>query len=315
MPMSWQAFFQSGEGRILVLLFFMSVIVFYLFVKVVSSIFRPTSRNLSDSKILGGLSVLMVAIIADNAWIYFLSFFIAGLLIASERFMLLLAAVFNSDRTNVHKIPSYWQEEEKSYDEQELVETIENSVQEGVDSSEETSQEVTDVDAQNAREAEEAKKERLKQYVQKISDIESRALRVLKKRADYKYQLKSSVAVKVDDLTVKYDAIYVEADTNRIVGAFEVKYFPAMKNMNVKAYLGNRAKRYLSTEYKVGFIFVFNSYDYDELNQILKSVEEFEKINPESFVAIYQSEDQSLTPLYETSLKKAFPVGLEAWGF
>lgn len=308
MSMNWSEFLQYGEGRILVIIFFMAVITLSLLIGVVASVFSK-GRRFSDSKVLGGLSVLLVAIIADNAWIYFLALFIAGLLIASERFMLLLAAVFNSDRTNVHKIPSYWQEE-KSYSEQELVETIEESSGER-EIAKDTPDNPEGKDDTSSKDAAEDKRERFKAYIQKISDIESMALSKLRDRTNYKYQLKESVAVKLNDVTIKYDAIFVEPETNTIKGAFEVKYFASMKGANIKAYLGNRARKFLSSEYKVGFIIVFNGYDHGELNQILDTVRAFEDSASNAFVAIYQNEGKKLTPLYEASIKREFPTNIE----
>lgn len=309
--MDWNAILLSGDGRILVILFFMAVISTSIFLKVLAMLFRPSKYNSSDNKILGGLAVLIVAIIAHNGWIYFLSFFIAGLLIASERFMLLLAAVFNSDRTNVHKIPSYWHEDQKLYDEQDLVDTFEESAEENITIEPSRDKKQSKDKDVKPQETKEEKKERFKKYVEKISDIEARVLRILKARSDFRFLVKNNVTVKVGEKTVQYDAIYVEQETNRIQGAFEIKYFPIMRAMNVKAYLGNRAKKYIADEFKVGFIIVFNTYDHDELDKILETVEEFENTHQNAFVTIYQNEPQSLTTLYETSLKRAFPTAIE----
>jgi len=72
---------------------------------------RP--RDISEirkepTKIIGGLGVLLVALIANDPWVYAVSLFIGGLLIASERFMVSLAAIFNSDRKTVAEIPRLW---------------------------------------------------------------------------------------------------------------------------------------------------------------------------------------------------------------
>ena len=59
-------------------------------------IFKNEIDNRGFQKIIGGLSVFVIAIIASNVLVYIISLFIGGLIIASEDFMKFLTAVIKS---------------------------------------------------------------------------------------------------------------------------------------------------------------------------------------------------------------------------
>lgn len=57
------------------------------------------SKNLQ--KVIGGLSIFVLAIIANNGWVYSLSVFVGGLIIASEDFMKFFAAIMRTSGDKV----------------------------------------------------------------------------------------------------------------------------------------------------------------------------------------------------------------------
>ncbi len=72
---------------------FLSIILFS-FLKLFC---RGDNTERAFQKIVGGLSVFIVAIIAQDGWVFIFSLFIGGLIIASEDFMKALAAIMKSD--------------------------------------------------------------------------------------------------------------------------------------------------------------------------------------------------------------------------
>ena len=78
------------------LLVVMVSLISFLFIKDGSN----KSKNLQ--KIIGGLSVFIIAIISQNGWVFSLSVFVGGLIIASEDFMKFFAAIM---KTSGDKVP------------------------------------------------------------------------------------------------------------------------------------------------------------------------------------------------------------------
>lgn len=74
------------------ILFFLTILSFS-FLKL---LFFSDDEVRTFQKILGGLAVFVVALVANNAFVYIASVFIGGLIIASENFLLLLAAILRS---------------------------------------------------------------------------------------------------------------------------------------------------------------------------------------------------------------------------
>lgn len=65
-------------------------------------LFVKDNDEKSMQKVIGGISVFVVAIISQNEWVFSLSLFIGGLIIASEKFMRALAAIM---RASGDKLP------------------------------------------------------------------------------------------------------------------------------------------------------------------------------------------------------------------
>jgi len=75
------------------IIYFFSFIIFLSFIKLLR---KGDDQNRTLQKIIGGLGVFIVAFIANEFYVYLLSIFIGGLIIASEDFMKFLAAVLRT---------------------------------------------------------------------------------------------------------------------------------------------------------------------------------------------------------------------------
>jgi len=80
---------------------FLAIILLYV---VLYNLSFKTINNEGAFKIVGGLSVFIVAILSQNGWVFFASLFIGGLIIASEEFMKSLAAILKSDSKNMPEV-------------------------------------------------------------------------------------------------------------------------------------------------------------------------------------------------------------------
>ena len=78
------------ENAKVISIYFFEILTFFCILKVVFS----TEANRFLKKLIGGIIVFIVAIIANNAWVYFMSLFIGGLIIASEDFLKFIFAVW-----------------------------------------------------------------------------------------------------------------------------------------------------------------------------------------------------------------------------
>lgn len=67
-------------------------------------LFWGDNKERSFQKIIGGLAVFIVAFSADNPYVFSLSLFIGGLIIASEKFMKALAAIMKADSKDIKDI-------------------------------------------------------------------------------------------------------------------------------------------------------------------------------------------------------------------
>lgn len=109
----------------LTVIYLFALLVFGAFVKL---LIWGDSKDKALQKIVGGLSAFLVAIIANDGWVFSISLFIGGLIIASEDFMKFLAAVL---RSTGDKIPETLKELKA---ERATLEEIEEKTQEEIKS-------------------------------------------------------------------------------------------------------------------------------------------------------------------------------------
>ena len=95
----------SDEGVRAITIIVFLIIIFIAFLGLIAA--RNKNDEISLQKIIGGLGVFIVAIISQHTYVYILSLFIGGLIIASEKFMMVLAAIMKSDPKDVASIVQY----------------------------------------------------------------------------------------------------------------------------------------------------------------------------------------------------------------
>lgn len=94
------------------------IFIFIILISFACLVFCKSGKNKEDryEKIIGGLSVFLVALIANITWLYVISFFIGGLIIASENFMMFLAAIIKTDSKNIPKTVAAFAKKAKEYE-------------------------------------------------------------------------------------------------------------------------------------------------------------------------------------------------------
>jgi hypothetical protein len=88
----------NASSFVVFILLFLVVLIFLRFI--LFSKLPPSSTTL---KLLGGLTVFIVALLSENDLVIFASLFIGGLIIASEEFMQNLAIIFRSNSADIGK--------------------------------------------------------------------------------------------------------------------------------------------------------------------------------------------------------------------
>lgn len=73
------------------------VFLFLLVISLISFIFGKKNKN-EFVKFIGGFTVVILAIVSQNPWVYSIAVVVSGLIIASERFMSLLVALLKGDK-------------------------------------------------------------------------------------------------------------------------------------------------------------------------------------------------------------------------
>lgn len=94
-------FLLSTEGIKITSIYFFQIIILLAFFKIL--FFRCDDKK-DLKKIVGGLTVFVIAIIANSTCVYILSLFIGGLIIASEEFLKFIFAVWKGNPDKIDKI-------------------------------------------------------------------------------------------------------------------------------------------------------------------------------------------------------------------
>jgi hypothetical protein len=234
-------------------------------------------------RLIGGAIVFLIAIVASNPWIYFVSFLIGGLLIASEQFMILLAGVLSSDRKNVFKIIKYVSEMTKAEVDQkvesEAIQIIEAEKEsEAIEKKEEgASSDGRDVSTEPAKDTKGLKGaieesglvDQIVDAKKNIQNFERLILKRVQDNVTWTYKVKQNV--RIADSTGRayvHDAIVIDSD-NKLFASAEIKLLGAMKLAMVKKIIDySNPDNQPSNVHKV-YIFGFKEYDFDQTNRLL----------------------------------------------
>lgn len=156
----------------------------------------------SLQKIIGGLAVFVIAIISKNGWVFSVSLFIGGLIIASEEFMQKLAIILRSNSEDIGqnlKTEPASQVEIEEKQEEESAESIK---------------------------CENGEIDRRKQFIEdknKIKIAEHKVLEFLSK--DYGIYFKSGVKIETEHGSLIADGIIYDSPANKTISRIvEIKY-------------------------------------------------------------------------------------------
>ena len=250
-------------------------------------IFFGDERNDVYKKILGGFSVFLIALIANNDWIYLISLFIGGLLIASEKFLFFLASVFRAEGTQIADIVSDYvrpltQTEIKAKQGEEVARPLASS---------QSKSQRTPTSSLTLR-------ERAKKMRNRIAITEREVLAKIDNSMPLSsnFLLREYVAINDNGTDKRFDAAVLSRDTQQILFAFEIRLLNRMRAANVTRFFANLAPHYLSANFQVHFILVFTNLDQDEWPALKAAREEF-IASHNAGVSFYRLKDGQLEEL------------------
>ena len=261
----------------------------------------PTPEN-ELAKIIGGLSLLCVAIIASNPWMYALAFFISGLLIASERFMVVLAAILNSDRKNVHKIPPFFNLGATEIEEKHT-EEAEESLTSQAEEAQPTS---TGMESLPEEKDPESARKRLDEKLDQIKRTEKHLLNNFERNLAHtfaidKVVLRRYVRIKTDLGTIAYDALLTEPLTHKILLGVEIMHLNSMRLSQSKKAIEQAIRKY-KAEFPLLISVIFTDYDPSVAAQLVKFKNLIKKNSPDIGIIIYQMADGKVTTITDEDL-------------
>lgn len=192
--------------------------IFLLIVLLIAIKFLLIKNEINDKgvqKIIGGLSVFLVAIISNNAWVFTISLFIGGLIIASEEFMHKLAIIFRSRsediKQNLNYTPATKKELNKNREEESTIELIKK--------------ETIEIDNKLKKQIEELNKELSKAQSKQITYARESEVRVIEHlRGVYGDSLRVGLKINsnVSNSSFIFDA-YLLKNANALEAIIEIK--------------------------------------------------------------------------------------------
>ncbi|MBL8160000.1 hypothetical protein JNJ66_06095 [Candidatus Saccharibacteria bacterium] len=277
-------------------------------------------------KISGGTMILMVAVVANHESVYLTGLFIGGLLIASENFMLFLAAVLNSNHEGVSKIAYNWrkmsQDNVRARQELEAERAAGDEDKDDQDSDDDASDggggddngQLTDENADSGKRDTPAQSTPRTVTPKSIDEVEKLVLVELHRQIDPQSQfIEQHVQVENRNGPVQYDAVIIENETNKIILAVEVKFQTVINPSRVERTLELIAQKYLTPDYPILIVFVFSRYAHSEARQLLDIKEKFNQQYPSSGVSFYTLDKGHLKSINKTDMKRLLPSTLYGW--
>ena len=210
---------------------FGNVVIFVFLILIFVSFYQYSKKDNKNEhliKIIGGFAVFIVAIIAHNVWVYGLSLFIGGLIIASEDFMKFLIAV---TRTSGNRVADTLKVLMQPANQKEIDTKIEEEIESNVKNEQEISNEIIS-SSRNIR------LEEAKQVENKLQDIFKKA---------YGNFYKSYVNLTTSKGRLIADGVTYD-NFNKIKEIFEFKYIGIGGAKNFR----NTAKKFLERIENIG---------------------------------------------------------------
>jgi hypothetical protein len=284
---------QQSGGFIVTILLCVLILLSFIKLMFVGTLYKNVNVNIFKLaqqdlvRLIGACIVFLIAIIASNPWIYFVSFFIGGLLVASERFMILLAGVLSSDRKNVYKIIEHANELSRD----EVAERVEIEARELVQS--EIDRDEKDTELNKSEESNDGIEDEVSTLDKPVPIIRSNNIKetdVKLDKARSSVQLfEQAVYKKIEDIfflstqVIKqnvrligkngaarvYD-VAVLSEENLLYATAEMKYIGRMSLGQVKRIMDKAEVESPANDVKKIYIFGFNNYDYNVTNELLE---------------------------------------------
>ncbi len=180
-------------------------------------------------KVVGGFSVFIIAILANYWVVYLLSIFVGGLIIASEQFMMFIAAILKSDGTKIPEtvkafsVQSATKEEMEKKVKKEVSELEDPLVSDG-------SREATIFDTNEPR-YKLGSSEKMNERTKKIREVTEKVHSLLANKYGSTYR--KNVKVKYGDKSAILDAI-IQTRKGKVQKVVEIKLVTAKSFSNLK---------------------------------------------------------------------------------
>lgn len=273
------------------------VFLFIIILVVIKFLLFKDTKEKSMQKIIGGLSVFIIAIISKNPWVFSLSLFIGGLLIASEKFMRSLAAILRSDSAGIAEIIR---------------------AEAGVDISPATSSEIKeknrkDNEEQSLSSREESEDGRLKEDRKNYLQKSRLAERLVSEFFSQKYYNRYTPNVKLEnrygsiiiDGTVHYSADKDRLNLDNVLGLVEIKYIRSLDSEFLIEIFIKRALeriRFLFISKQLMVVFVSEKITKDLTQKIKKKFKE--KYRNVTLAFFNLNKNETLEPVLAPELKE-----------
>lgn len=254
-----------------------------------------------DKKMVGGFSVFLVALVANNPWVYAVSFFIGGLLIATENFLIHLAGIVWADRKDVSGITKDYHVAQQSG--AEIEEKIE---QEAAETLAEDPQAKAVTNAQQAKEV----RQKIKMTADRVREVETVVVGYVEghlSKVGARYVVRRHVKIEGKDYVKFFDAVVAVPGAPSINTGIEIKYFDHYSIERVKDYFTYNANAY--NAYRVLFILVFGKYLSDKKKQeIIEFRKKLITNNVGVGMLVYDiGKDGALKTIDDSDLDRFFP--------
>lgn len=257
------------------------------------------------TKIIGGLGVFIIALLANNPYIYAISLFIGGLLIASEKFMIHLAAIFNSSRERVADISKQWGIEDLDRDE---IKQKQESDAEEVIAKGEAARPQKETVKMTKKNVENSLKEYHK-VIQELQKLEAKVFKKIESRiSTNSVVLKPYVRVRINDATYAFDAIGQDILSKKILFGLEFKYYSYLHLRSIERLVDRVRPIAHVSNFPIYLVIVFEEIHKDLLDRIQNTTKEERLENKNIGLVYYQlDKDRNLKLVNDVRLSELNP--------
>lgn len=305
------------------------IAVTFVYVLVLMPFKRFRRARYDAAHLLGGLIILLFALATNNAWVQWVSLFIGGLLIASENFLMHLAAVFRSAKEGVPSILDNWRKLSGSEIEAKQLLELEEQDEDAEDDDSNkgddgpssgngkgTSKDVVQATPKDKKNPSDTKKtqrqlETINSSARASSSIDAKPVNLVVRLAKlqsineavlakFEYliryenvKLRKFIKVKLKDRSLFADAVLVADNTNKIKTVIEIKYFETLNIHKIQSAMRRTAALITGDDYDTVLVLVVEEYKHETVDYILEYRSKLKKQYKNLGIIIYQSETKS----------------------